>query len=96
MSVRGNIDQLLAEPAVADLGYPADQRMVATLFLGLTLLADAIDEIEARLAETTQPLEVVQASAVPPDMHDLTAEIRDITQQVGKLAKIIKKAAKEK
>jgi hypothetical protein len=29
-------------------------------------------------------------------MHDLTADIHDITQQVGKLANIIKKAAKEK
>jgi hypothetical protein len=29
-------------------------------------------------------------------MHDITAEIHGITEQVGKLAKIIKKAAKEK
>jgi hypothetical protein len=29
-------------------------------------------------------------------MHDLTADIHDITEQVGKLANIIKKAAKEK
>jgi hypothetical protein len=96
MTVRGNIDQLLVEPAVADLGYPADQRVVATLVLGLKLLADSIDEIEVRLTRAARPHEVVPATVVPPEVHHLTAEIRDITEQVGKLAKIIKKAAKEK
>jgi hypothetical protein len=96
MTVRGSIDKLIAEPAVADLGYPADQRLVATVVLGLKLLADAIDDIEARIAQPTRPPEVVNDSAVPREMHDLTADIHDITQQVGKLANIIKKAAKEK
>jgi len=51
MTVRRSIDKLIAEPAVADLGYPADQRLVATVILGLQLLADSIDDIEARLAK---------------------------------------------
>jgi hypothetical protein len=96
MTVRGKIDQLLAEPAVADLGYPADQRLVATVVLGLQLLADSIDGIESRLAQTPRPLEVVNATVVPTEMRDITAEIHDITEQVGKLAKIVKKAAKAK
>jgi len=86
----------MAEPAVADLGYPADQRMVATVILGLKLLADSIDDIEARLAQTTLPPGVVAESIVPTEMHDLTADIHDITEQVGKLANIIKKATTEK
>ena len=96
MTVRGSIDQLMAEPAVDDPEYPADQRMVATLVLGLKLLADSIDDIHARLAQTTPPPEVVNDNAIPHEMHDITAEIRDISEQVGKLAKIIKKAAKDK
>jgi hypothetical protein len=96
MTVRGKIDRLIAEPPVADLGYPADQRLVATVVLGLKMLADAIDQIEARLAQTARPLEVVHATEVPTEMHDITAEIHDITEQVGKLAKIIKKATKER
>ena len=96
VSVRENLDRLIAEPAVADPGYPSDQRMVATLVLGLKLLADSIDEIEHRLTQTTRPHEVVQATVVPSDVSHLTDEIRDITEQVGKLAKIIRKAAKER
>jgi hypothetical protein len=96
MTVRRSIDKLIAEPAVADLGYPADQRLVATVILGLKLLADSIDDIEARLAQTTPPPGVVNDAAVPTEMHHLTADIHDITEQVGKLAHIIKNAAKEK
>jgi hypothetical protein len=96
MTVRRSIDKLIAETAVADLGYPADQRLVATVILGLKLLADSIDDIEARLAQTTQLPEVVNDAAIPAEVHDLTADIHDITEQVGKLANIIKKAAKEK
>lgn len=70
--------------------------LVATVVLGLKLLADSIDDLEARLAETPRPLEAVDATAVPTEMHDITAEIHDITERVGKLEKIIKKAAKEK
>ena len=96
MSVRRDIDQLVAEPAVADLGYPADQRLVATVVLGLKMLADAIDGLEARLSQGSAPLEIVHAEDDAAGVQDLTAEIHDITEQVGKLAKIIKKATKEK
>jgi hypothetical protein len=95
MSVRREIDRLVAEPAVGDLGYPADQRLVATVVLGLQLLADAIDDLETRVSRKTAPLEVVPAEDDSAGVHDLTAEIRDITEQVGRLAKIIKKATKE-
>lgn len=96
MTVRGSIDQLIAEPPVADLGYPADQRLVATVVMGLKLLADSIDDLEARFARMQKPLEVVDAHPLPEEMHDITAEIHDINERVGKLAKIIKKAAKGK
>jgi hypothetical protein len=95
MSVRSEIDELVAQPAVADLGYPADQRLVATVVLGLKVLADAIDDLESRLTQTTSPLEIVHADVDRVSMHDLTAEIHDITEKVGKLAKIIKKTTKE-
>jgi hypothetical protein len=94
MTVRTTIEQLLSEPAVADLGYPADQRLVATVVLGLKLLADSIDDIEARFAETTRPPEVATASAVPAEMHDISAKVHDITEQVGKLAKSSKRPAR--
>jgi hypothetical protein len=96
MTVRGSIDQLIAEPPVADLGYPADQRLVATVVMGLKLLADSIDDLEARLAHMPESHEVVTPNLLPAEMHDITAEIHDINEQVGKLAKIIKKVAKEK
>jgi hypothetical protein len=94
MSVRREIDQLVAEPAVADLGYPADQRMVATVVLGLKLLADAIDDLEARVAQGAAVPEIGRADE-PAEVRDLTAEIHDITEQVDRLAHIIKKATKE-
>jgi hypothetical protein len=89
MTVRGSIDQLIAEPPVADLGYPADQRLVATVVMGLKLLADSIDDLEARLAQMPESHEVMTPNPLPAEMHD-------INEQVGKLAKIIKKVAKEK
>jgi hypothetical protein len=96
MTVRGSIDQLIAEPPVADLGYPADQRLVSTVVMGLKLLADSIDDLEARLAQRPARVETDASHALPTEMHDITAEIHDINEQVGKLAKIIKKVAKEK
>jgi hypothetical protein len=86
----------MTEPAVADLGYPADQRLVATVVMGLKLLADAIDDLEARLTPTRPTFEVEDVSVVPTEMRHITAEIHDITEQVGKLAKIVKKAARAK
>ena len=87
----------MAEPAVDDLDYPTDQRMVATLVLGLKLLADSIDDIHARLAQTTRPPEVVDDNAIPLEMHDITAEIRR-HQRAGRKTgeNTFKKAAKDK
>jgi hypothetical protein len=96
MTVRQRIDELVAAPPVGDLGYPADQRLVATLMVGLTVLADSIDELEGRLTRSGRPFEIVDPSEHPREMHDITAEIHDITEQVGKLAKVIKKASKQK
>ena len=96
MTVRESIDQLMAEPPVADLGYPADARLVASVVMGLKLLADSIDDLGARLAQRTEPLDVVTAQALPTQVYDITAEIHDINEQVGKLANLIKKAAIEK
>jgi hypothetical protein len=47
VSVSKRLDQLLHESFVADLGYPADQSMVARVVLGLQLLADEIDALGA-------------------------------------------------
>jgi hypothetical protein len=47
--VREQLDQLLHDPFVADLGYPADQSLVARVMSGLQLLADEIDVMEARV-----------------------------------------------
>jgi hypothetical protein len=96
MTVRQRIDELVAEPPVGDLGYPADQRFVATLMVGLTVLADSIDELESRLTRSERPFALVDPVEHPREMHDITAEIHDITAQVGKLAKVIKKASKQK
>jgi hypothetical protein len=63
VTVRQRIDQLAADPPVRDLGYAADQRLVAGALLGLQLLADEIDALKAGFAdaETRQqrPFEVV-------------------------------------
>jgi hypothetical protein len=48
-SVRQRLDELMAEPPVADLGYPPDQRVMAAVVLGLQLLADSIDAMEERI-----------------------------------------------
>ena len=109
MSVRQRLDELLTEPAVADLGYPADQRVVAAIVLGLQLLADAVDQIDERLrggspVDTPDTLDTTDTPAdaspdevaLPVDIEGITAEIEGITAQVGTLAKLIKKAAEDK
>jgi hypothetical protein len=94
MSVRQSLDQLLSEPPVTDLGYPADQRAVAAVVLGLQLLADAIDQIEDRLRGGS-PMVDIPHPALPADIEGITAEIEGITAQVGTLAKIIKRVAED-
>jgi hypothetical protein len=96
MSVRQRLDQLMSEPPVTDLGYPADQRVVAAVVLGLQLLADAIDQIEGRLREGNSVGDIPGAAALPADIEGITAEIEGITAQVGTLAKIIKQAAEDR
>ena len=95
MSVRQRLDQLMAEPAVADLGYPADHRAVAAVVLGLQLLADAIDQIEVRLQGVTPLGDIPEPAALPADIEGITAEIEGITAQVGTLAQLIKRVAED-
>jgi hypothetical protein len=89
VTVRQKIDQLAAEPAVADLGYSADQRLVASAVLGLQLLADEIDGIKGGLNGSVQ-------SAVLEDEVDVGAQLADLAAQVKKLKKALKKVAKNK
>jgi hypothetical protein len=55
VTVRQRIDQLAAEPPVRDLGYAADQRLVAGALLGLQLLADEIDALKAGRSRRPTP-----------------------------------------
>jgi hypothetical protein len=96
MSVRQRLDQLMSEPPVADLGYPADQRVVAAVVLGLQLLADSIDEIEDRIQKGDVAPDRPESAALPADIEGITAEIEVITAQVGTLAKLIKEAAEDR
>jgi hypothetical protein len=96
MSVRQRLDELMSEPPVTDLGYPADQRVVATVVLGLQLLADAIDQIEDRLREGNLVNGPFGPAGTPADIEAITAEIEGITAQVGTLAKIMKEAAEDR
>jgi outer membrane murein-binding lipoprotein Lpp len=89
VSVRQKIDQLATEPAVADLGYSADQRLVASAVLGLQLLADEIDSIKGGLNGHVQSMDL-------NDEDDIGAQLADLAAQVKKLKKAVKKAAKDK
>jgi len=88
VTVRRRIDQLIAEPAIADLGYAPDQRLVATALVGLRLLADEIDELERR------PSDVPQAET--DDEDDVAAQLADLMAQLKKLKKAVKKCSKQK
>ena len=72
MTVRQRIDHLAAEPPVGDLGYAADQRLVAGALLGLQLLADEIDALKAGFAGAAE-------TGVGDDRYD-----RDIADRVAK------------
>jgi outer membrane murein-binding lipoprotein Lpp len=89
VSVRQKIDQLATEPAVADLGYSADQRLVASAVLGLQLLADEIDSIKGGLNGHVQSMDL-------NDEDDIGAQLADLAAQVKKLKKAVKKVAKDK
>jgi outer membrane murein-binding lipoprotein Lpp len=85
VTVRQKIDQLSSEESVGDLGYSADQRMVATAVLGLQLLADEIDQIKSGLHGYVPPEDT--------DTEDISAQLADLTAQVKKLRKAVKKVA---
>jgi hypothetical protein len=87
VTVRQKIDQLASEPAVGDLGYSADQRLVASAVLGLQILADEIDQIKGGLNGHVQP------DHAYTDTDDIGAQLADLTAQVKKLKKAVKKVA---
>jgi hypothetical protein len=102
VSVRKRIDELTSEPAVGDLGYSADQRQVASAMLGLQLLADEIDAVKRQLANLAQPPVPPQPTVSPqPPVTDSPADdvgirLDELTEQLRKLTKAVKKASKQK
>jgi hypothetical protein len=106
VTVRRRIDQLAAEPPVRDLGYAADQRLVAGALLGLQLLADEIDALKAGrvLADDTGveddraiPDDRVDNRAIDNDCaidHDCAIDITDIVDQLADLRAQVKKLTK--
>lgn len=89
VTVRQKIDQITTEPAVGDLGYPADQRLVASVMLGLQLLADEIDDIKGRPALPVEPIAV----ECPVDVG---TQLSQLTEQIRKLTKAVKRASKNR
>lgn len=104
VTVRQRIDQLAAEPPVRDLGYAADQRLVAGALLGLQLLADEIDALKAGATESLGPrpfaeavAEPVEAPAEAGDIAKRNTERGDTADMVAQLAELtgqIKKLTK--
>jgi hypothetical protein len=100
VTVRQRIDHLAAEPPVGDLGYVADQRLVAGALLGLQLLADEIDAIKAGLAAAPDTGvgvgddrdDRVMADDVDVDIADIVDQLAELTLQVKKLTKAVKKS----
>lgn len=87
VTVRQKLDRLTSEPAVGDLGYAADQRQLASVMLGLQLLADEIDEV--RRCPATSAEAHTATGAV-----DVGAQLSELTEQIRKLTKAVKKAKK--
>jgi hypothetical protein len=104
VSVRQRIDQLAAEPPVSDLGYVADQRLVASALLGLQLLADEIDALRSGCA-TPQPtpeptMAVTRAAPVAPAapaaeivalISDILAQLADLSDQTAHLTALVER-----
>jgi hypothetical protein len=105
VTVRERIDQLASEPPVRDLGYAADQRLVAGALLGLQLLADEIDALKAERAGAPRP----PAFAAPVEVHitedhidteertdiaDIVTQLAELTEEVDELATQVRKLAK--
>jgi hypothetical protein len=92
VTVRQRIDQLAAEPPVGDLGYAADQRLVASALLGLQLLADEIDGLKTGSTETRRPRPSTEP--VDAELADLVAQLAELTAQVKKLTKAVKRGGR--
>jgi hypothetical protein len=101
VTVRQRIDQLAAEPPVRDLGYAADQRLVAGALLGLQLLADEIDALKAgRVVAADTDVEddgddryTADDRDIPDDVDiaDIVDQLAQLTAQVKKLTKAVKR-----
>jgi hypothetical protein len=107
VTVRQRIDQLAADPPVRDLGYAADQRLVAGAMLGLQLLADEIDALIAQGQNTEilrqrpfdpDAMRLFEDDADPDDDTDADreeeADIADIVDQLAELTAQMKKLTK--
>ena len=103
MTVRQKVEQLISEPAVADLGYSADQRLVATALLGLQVLADEIDELKRRSTgpadqeaadQEAADQEAAEGRAADEEEGEFVTQLADLTAQVKKLKKAVKKCVK--
>jgi hypothetical protein len=97
VTVRQRIDQLAAEPPVGDLGYVADQRLVASALLGLQLLADEIDTLKAgglppqRSVPVAIPGEADVADVAA--ISDVVEQLRHLSEQVVRLTAAVKASA---
>ncbi|MGA2305563.1 MAG: hypothetical protein ABSH29_15365 [Acidimicrobiales bacterium] len=95
MTVRQRIDQMAAEPPGRDLGYAADQRLVAGALLGLQLLADEIDALKAgRVGAVDTGVEYGRDDrdiAEDVDIADIVDQLAELTAQVKKLTKAVKR-----
>ncbi len=106
VTVRQKLDELTSEPPVGDLGYPADQRLVASIMLGLQLLADEIDNLKRRpdapdhggngYDEGSGYEAEVWMTTVWTDngVDDLASQLQELTDQLKKLTKAVKKTGK--
>jgi hypothetical protein len=103
VTVRQRLDQLAAEPPVRDLGYAADQRLVASALLGLQLLADEIDALKAERAESIQPRSFGEADegrdvedrAAGAGIDDVVDQLAELAAEVKKLTKAIKRSTEK-
>jgi hypothetical protein len=92
VTVRQRIDNLAAEPPVRDLGYVADQRLVAGALLGLQLLADEIDALKAgRVGAADTGMEDDRDIGGDVDIADIVDHLSELTTQVKKLTKAVKR-----
>ena len=77
---------------MSDLGYMADQRLVATALLGLQLLADEIDALKAAPDDTEIETRHTGVERDPDDagLADIVTQLAELTAQVKKLTKAVK------